>query len=152
MSSTPSKSTQTRKINRLNELARISRESQEKQKFPLITPKKLFSNQKIRLFSKNYKNNYIGRQLANKNPSEYIRQKMKLTVKQKINENAAKQRAAMTTVTMNQNRGRTIRRGPGSRGSSVNPTANAITRRIREARDKRAKERMNAMLSGNFRE
>lgn len=152
MSSTTTKSNQTRKLNRHSELVKLSSESLGKQKFDVIVPKKTFPNQQIRLFAKNYKNNYIGRQLANKNPSEYIRQKMKLTAKQKMNENTARQRAALTSVTTNYSRGRTIRRGPGSRGTSVSPTANAITRRIREARDRRAKERMNAMLSGNFRE
>ena len=154
MSSTTTKSNQTRKLNRNKEIMKLAAESQGKQKFTVIFPtRKVFPGQQIRLFTNSSKNNFIGSQLAKNNPSEYLRQKQKLTVKQKKNENL---RRMQTWATSQFNRSR----GPGSRGRSATSitTANNITRRIREARtsrearNKRQREMINALLRGNFRE
>ena len=154
MSSVASKPSQTRKINRNQEIMKLAAESEGKQKFKVIIPtRKVFPGQKIRLFTNSSKNNFIGSQLAKNNPSEYLRQKQKLTVKKKQNENQQRMRTwATSTISRS--------RGPGARGRSATSTtsANNITRRIREARtsreerNKRQREMINALLRGNFRE
>lgn len=131
--STPN-SSQTRKKNRMTELRKLASASEGKQKFGVIKANVKIPGQQVRLYAKNHKNNYVGRQLQNNNPSEYLRQKMKLTAKERQLENTRKSQAAFVS----QARGRT--RGPGSRGNAASRAANNITRRIREAREKHEKK------------
>ena len=152
--STPKSTTQTRKINRTKEIEQLAVASTGKQKFGVIRGTEIFPGQRVHLYTRNYKNNYIGRQLAEVNPSEYLRQKKKLNVKYKIAANAMRRGPIYSNnVVVAQPRGRTLRRGPGSRGNGVTQSANSAQRnRIRRQREQRQRNYENAMLKGEFRE
>jgi hypothetical protein len=151
--STPKTTTQTRKINRTKEIQELAMASTGKQKFGVIRGTEIFPGQRVHLYTRSNKNNYIGRQLAEVNPSEYLRQKKKLNVKYKIAANAMRRGPIYSNNVVVQPRGRTLRRGPGARGNGVTQSANSAQRnRIRRQREQRQRNYENAMMRGEFRE
>lgn len=68
------------KNTRTNQLRNILKNKTEKHKFNIIQPSKYFPEQSIFLFPDH--ENFPGKALRNANPSEYLRQKQKLTARQ----------------------------------------------------------------------